>query len=239
MHVNAVHAVGGSFRRSMYTVGAMERASDRAYRTLRDGIIDGSLMSGTLLGEVELAERLGVSRTPVREALARLTADGLVAAAGRGVAVTAVDASDIREIFAVRAALEVQAVRLAAERGSDAAFAELEQGFAAADTLLADDDAQRHGYFALVARFDEAVDEASGNPYLLAALAPVRTHLARIRRLARDDDERLRDAAREHLLIVRAVRARDAELAAHATHVHLHQALQSALRIIENRQESA
>lgn len=206
------------------------RASDRAYRTLRDEIIDWELPPGSVLGEVEQSVRLGVSRTPLREALSRLTADGLVAAqAGRGLVVTDVSLENIRELFEVRRALEEQAARLAAERGMVAVFEALEQEFLAASDLLQNDDPARHAYYDLVRRFDEAVDDAVANPYLVTAMRSLRTHLIRVRRHAKDDAARLRSAAAEHLTIVQAIIARDAELAAHATHVHLHRALQNAL----------
>jgi DNA-binding GntR family transcriptional regulator len=206
------------------------RASDKAYRALRGEIIDWQLPPGTVLGEVEQSIRLGVSRTPLREALARLTADGLVSTqSGRGLVVTDVSTDNIRELFEVRRALEEQAARLAAERGDSVVFNELERQFLAVPDLLASADPARHDYYELVARLDQAIDDAVANPYLVAALRNLRTHLVRVRRLARDDTDRLRDAAHEHLAIVRAIAAHNAELAAHATHLHLHNALQHLL----------
>ena len=109
------------------------RASDRAYRTLLDEIQSGRLAAGSVLGEVEQAARLGVSRTPLREALGRLAADGLVVQQSPRVTVVSdVDAGDIRELFELRRALEETAARLAAQRGDAAAFALLEHEFAAA-----------------------------------------------------------------------------------------------------------
>ena len=206
------------------------RASERAYQTLRDDIVEWRLAPGTILGEVEQAARLGVSRTPLREALSRLMTDGLVASqSGRGLVVTDVSVDNIRELFDVRKALEVKAVRLAAVQHTGSLFADLECEFEAVPELLARDDSDRSAYFDLVRRFDDAVDEAVENDYLIGALNSLRTHLVRVRRLAKDNPERLIAAAREHLLIVQAIVAGDAELAAHATHVHLHHALTSAL----------
>ncbi|WP_157156924.1 GntR family transcriptional regulator [Diaminobutyricimonas sp. LJ205] len=215
------------------------RASDKAYRTLREEIVGWQLRPGSVLGEVEQSTRLGVSRTPLREALSRLTADGLVAQqAGRGLVVTDVSQSTIRELFEVRRALEVQAARLAAVRGDADEFRALEAEFLAVPTLLESDDPDRHGYYDLVERFDDALDDAVGNPYLVGALRGLRTHLARVRRLAKDDVARLRSAASEHLLIVQAIVARDPELAEHATHVHLHHALQNALATTQSLQSA-
>ncbi|MBH0024767.1 MULTISPECIES: GntR family transcriptional regulator [unclassified Salinibacterium] len=211
------------------------RASERAYQTLRDDIVGWKLSPGVVLGEVEQSTRLGVSRTPLREALSRLMADGLVASqTGRGLVVTDISVENIRELFAVREALEVKAVRLAAERHSGTIFADLEREFEAVPGLLSLDSNDRSAYFDLVRRFDAAVDEAGENIYLTGALSSLRTHLARVRRLAQSNPQRLADAAREHLLIVRAIVMRDAELAAHATHVHLHHALTSALAMAAN-----
>lgn len=206
------------------------KASDRAYGTLRAEIVDWELPPGSVLAEVEQSVRLGISRTPLRAALARLTADGLVAQqAGRGLVVADVSIDNIRELFEVRRALEEQAARLAAERGQAEVFAAFEREFLSASDLLTDTDPARHAYYDLVRRFDEALDDAVANPYLVTAMRGLRTHLVRIRRHAKDDPARLRAAAAEHLMIVQAIVARDPELAAHATHVHLFRALENAL----------
>ncbi len=205
------------------------RASDRAYASLLEEIQSGVLRPGAVLGEVEQAARLGVSRTPLREALGRLAADGLVAQQSpRVTVVTAIDADDIREIFEVRRALEESAARLAAERGDASSFAELARDFARVDLTGSDADGT-DAYYALIARFDLALDAAVSNDYLTAALRTVRTHLVRVRRLARDNPGRLAASVAEHRLIAAAIADRDADLAAHATHVHLHNALTNIL----------
>jgi len=210
------------------------RASDRAYSALREQILDGELSPGSVLGEVEQSTRLGVSRTPLREALARLSADGLVSThSGRGVVVTDVDLGRIAELFEVRSALEEQAARLAARRRDRAVFESLRAEFERAHELLVDDDPARHEYYELVARLDAAIDEATHNPLLVSTLAGVRTHVARIRRLSHDDPERLREAAREHLVIVDAIVDGSESLAAHATQLHLYRSLKNILGSIE------
>src|SRR5699024_10255537 len=104
----AKHSVG------VYT--QIMRASDRAYARLREEIIDGALEPGTVLGEVEQSARLGISRTPLREALARLVADGLAETSrGRGLLVTAVSLAEAPRLFDLRIALETLAARRAAE----------------------------------------------------------------------------------------------------------------------------
>jgi len=203
------------------------RASDRAYATLLEEIQTGVLAPGTVLGEVEQSARLGVSRTPLRTALARLATDGLVAQSSpRVTVVTDIRGGDIRDLFAVRRALEETAARLAAASPSAPSFAGLAQAFAAVDL---DGEAARDAYYALIAEFDAELDAAADNDYLVAALHTVRTHLVRVRRLARYQPERLAASVAEHRLIASAIAAGDADLAAHAVHVHLHNALTGIL----------
>ena len=211
------------------------RASERAYGILRDEIVRWELQPGTVLAEVELAERLDMSRTPVREALARLSADGLVVAiGGRGLEVASMDADDIAALYELRQALESQAARLAARRGDPAVFLQLADDFAAVPAALNRDDLagadpDRDAYYALVERFDAEIDLAVHNDYLIGALEGLRTHLARVRRAAKDNPARLLAAASEHRTIAAAIAERDGDLAAHATHVHLHNSLTNAL----------
>lgn len=211
------------------------RAGEKAYETLRGEILDGVLRPGTVLAEVEQANRLGVSRTPLREALARLTADRLVTAlSGRGLVVSEISPDNIVGLYELRQALEGQAAMLAARRRDDVPFRRLRDRLAQAPALLEQGDEGLREYFAIVDDIDLAIDDAVDNEYLVAALQNVRLHSSRIRRLASHDHERLRQAASEHLLIVEAIVAGDASLASHATHVHLHKSLTNALSSAES-----
>ena len=202
------------------------RASDRAYASLREDIIEWRLAPGTVLAEVEQSERLGVSRTPVREALGRLSAEGLTTAAGgRGVVVTDISLEDIDELFELRETLEGKAAALAAERGERPVFAQLHAELLRAPEMLNNSDPARHDYYALVGRLDEAIDEAISNSYLAQAMRSLRVHLVRVRRLAADDAERLHAAAAEHAAIAEAIAAGNPRLAEAATTLHLHRSL--------------
>jgi DNA-binding GntR family transcriptional regulator len=202
------------------------RASDKAYATLRDDIIEWRLAPGTVLAEVEQSERLGVSRTPVREALSRLSAEGLTTAAGgRGVVVTDISLEDIDEMFELRETLEGKAAALAAERGERSVFAGLHAELLRAPEMISDSDPARHEYYALVGRLDEAIDAAISNSYLAQAMRSLRVHLVRVRRLAADDAPRLHAAAVEHAAIAEAIAAGNARLAEAATTLHLHRSL--------------
>jgi DNA-binding GntR family transcriptional regulator len=204
------------------------RASDAAYDRLREEILHWRLLPGTALSEIDLAARLGVSRTPLRAALARLALEGLVdTSRGRTGVVSEVSAESITELFELREALETQAARLVSRRRDPQVFDALVTRFGDAPELLRT--AGIDAYYALVAEFDDALDDALGNPVYRGALDGVRLHLARARRIATDNPERLVRSAEEHRLICAAIRDGDAALAASATTVHLKASLTTIL----------
>ena len=206
------------------------RASDRAYEALREDIVEWRLLPGQVLGEVEQSERFGISRTPIREALSRLTADGLAEAhRGRGVVVSQVSLEDVRALFELREALDCRAARLAARRRDPVAFQELAAELEAVVAQLHGPGTDRAEYYDLVERMDRAIDEATANPYLTAAQRSLRLHLARVRKLSRTNPDRLARAAAEHAQIARAVAEGSEELAEAATRVHLANSLQAVL----------
>lgn len=211
------------------------RASQRVYNQLRAEILDGDLPPGRVLAEVEQSQRFGISRTPVREAIGRLAAEGLAEQqGGRGVVVSDVTTDDITPLFEVREALDIQAARLAALRGDPAEFAALADRL---EDVAGRFDSPRHSskddppaaYYELVEQMDRAIDAAAANPWLDAASSTVRMQLARVRRLAAQDPSRLAAAAREHAQIARAVSTGSAQLAEAAVRLHLNNALNSAL----------
>lgn len=201
------------------------RASDKAYEALREDIIEWRLLPGTVLAEVEQSERLGISRTPLREALSRLTAEGLTTTGGRGVVVTDISLDDIDELFELRETLEGKAAALAAERGDPAVFDALRRELLRAPELIGGQDPALHDYYGLVGRLDAAIDAAISNSYLAQAMRSLRVHLVRVRRLAADDADRLTAAAAEHAAIAEAIAAGNPRLAEAATTLHLHRSL--------------
>lgn len=210
------------------------RASEQAYQQLRDEILSWRLAPGTPLSETELAARLGVSRTPLRAALARLALEGLVdTSQGRTGIVPGMSAGDVGELFELREALEMQAARLAARRRDPAVFEALVADFDRAGERLAASGIE--AYYEVIARFDRAIDDAVGNPALRSALDGVRTHLIRARRMAADNPARLLRAADEHRLICEAIRDGDEALAASATAVHLRASLTAILATLDAR----
>ena len=212
------------------------RARDKAYAALRDEILHGVFPPGAVFAEVEQALRLNLSRTPIREAFARLAAEGLlVALPGRGYVVSELSRQTIVELFELRQILEVQIASLVADRRLLTPFLALRDEFAAAiETLQHPVEGGDHGeYYDLVGRLDAAMDDAVHSRFLLSSIRQLRPHLVRARRLARDNPERLLDSAREHLMIVEGIVDGDPELTANATSIHLKRSLKHILSAVD------
>ena len=156
------------------TPAAPATAAERAYAALRGQVLDGTLPAGTMALEGELAAALGLSRTPVRQALVRLADEGLIALRPRhGMRVRPIAADDMREIYQVLTALEATAARLCAERGLPAAELDaLDASVAEMDLALAAGDLPR--WAAADAAFHRRLVAASGNRRLAATVAGVR-----------------------------------------------------------------
>ena len=205
------------------------RASERAYVALRRDILNWDLPPGSVLAEVELSERLGVSRTPVREAVAKLVADGLAdAQRGRGTVVSDVSLDDLEDMFVLRRVLETESARLAAISDQTHRFAPLADKFRG--VVQHSETLEEPGpYYQLINTMDELIDEAAGNNYLSTALTNLRVHLARVRRMAKDDRTRLTASAVEHSKIAEAIAKQDPLLASAATTMHLQASLDHIL----------
>ncbi|WP_018134133.1 GntR family transcriptional regulator [Acaricomes phytoseiuli] len=214
------------------------RASEKAYQRIRQEIVSWQLAPGSLLGEVELSARLGVSRTPVREALSRLVAEGLAAPrGGRGIVVSELSPSTLNSLYELRQTLESAAAGLAAERGETETFTQLAQRFTQARTSL-QAGIKAEAYYELSAELDTALDQQCGNPFLATALRQLRPQLARARRMSREHRTRLAETATEHARICTAIASRDVRLAQAATTVHLHNSLKHLMQTIETVEES-
>jgi GntR family transcriptional regulator, rspAB operon transcriptional repressor len=215
---------GGRSARSRMS---LVRASDVAYEQLRQEIIDWVLKPGTLLSEIETAERVGVSRTPIREALTRLAAEGLVSASGRTAMVAPLSRKRVIELFELREALETQAARLAARRRRPERFAALLEEFRRGPEPGQEVDPKRP-YF-LANELDAAIDEAADSRYLQTALEDIRGQIARVRFHAHSNVGRLARATFEHMQIVEAILEGDELFASQATAVHLRNSLSNVL----------
>lgn len=188
--------------------------------TLRDRIFSGALLPGTFLDEVRLAEELQISRTPLREALKVLTAEGLVRhEPRRGCFVNEVTEQDLDEIFPVIALLEGRCAYEAAQNATDADLQALDLLH---DKLARHAKAKRiNDYYAANFAIHEAIITLAGNRWLAMVIGDLRkiVKLARLQQLHAPG--RLEQSLSEHLAVFAALKARDAEGAEAAMKTHL------------------
>jgi DNA-binding GntR family transcriptional regulator len=197
---------------------------------LREAIVDGHLLPGARLSEVQIGTEFGVSRTPVREAFAQLEREGLVTVVPRvGAFVRTVTIDDVDEIYAVRAALEAAAVQLAAKRLTPIGRAELDAVVAAMGDRLEHND--HDGFVAALDGFYAAMMALTGNATLRrtheSLLGPVR----RLRRIAMARPGRMAEAYAQTLVIRDAVVAGDPRCADHMR-VQLEKACEAAKQVL-------
>jgi DNA-binding GntR family transcriptional regulator len=209
--------------------------ADLVHRQLREEIELGELAPGTPLSELSLVERTGASRTPVREALRRLAAEGLVDLVPRqGARVSRVSLQSVRDLFDFRSLLEPAAMRQATEAA--AADPELRRAFASMRTEFtriqrrAPSQARSRAFYDVADRFDWAIIGATRNEHLRRTIAELRPHTARLRNLSHVDPQRVEVSVVEHLRMCDALLAGDADEAAAAIAEHLAQSLQTIFR---------
>jgi DNA-binding GntR family transcriptional regulator len=193
-------------------------AAEFAYATLRGEIMEGQLQPGHRMREQELSERLSVSRTPVREALSRLQADGLLVMQPRvGLAVAELDDAGVIELYETREALEGTAASLAARYANPRDIAAM-RSILAAEELAPDDHIlqQRHNR-----AFHAAVLAASHNRFLTKSLQVLHDALTLLgpTTLARPD--RREQAQAEHRQVLDAIEKRDSAAAEALMRIHV------------------
>lgn len=209
---------------------------DEVAAQLRDRIFAGELMPGTFLDEARLAEELQISRTPLREALKVLTAEGLVRhEPRRGCFVNEVTEQDLDEIFPVLALLEGRCAREAAVNATDADLQELE---VLHDKLNRHAKARRiNDYYAANFAIHEAIITLANNRWLALVIGDLRkiVKLARLQQLHAPG--RLDQSLSEHMAVFAALKARDPEGAEAAMRTHLTRQ-RVALRELARNQKS-
>lgn len=204
------------------------RQSEVAYLRLRDDILNGVMRPGDPLSEATTANRLGISRTPVREAIRQLVQENLVTViAGRGAFVASVSLTDIVELFQLRQALEPFAAQLAAARPANPALQELLARFEAAPELINAGDVE--GYSSLCAEMDGEISRMTENGRLQNALRSIWQEARRLRKMSQANTARLIESAQEHQEILRAIMANDAEKAGALTKQHLSNSFENIL----------
>lgn len=192
---------------------------ERVHEYLRRQILTGEIAPGAVLQEVALARSLGMSRGPIREAIGRLAAEGLVdVTPRRGAVVAALTASEFADAYQVREALESLAVELAVPRLSEADLGALE---GLIDEMASCDPSDATTFFELNAQFHDAWVAAAHNRILLQMYRRLIAQMTPYRRLSAHLRGSLIDSVNEHREILAAARIRDADRTAVLVRQHI------------------
>jgi DNA-binding GntR family transcriptional regulator len=187
---------------------------------------------GDPLVEAVLAERYGISKTPVREALIRLRRDGLVESRPHRVTrVATPTVADILQVSQLRTWIETQIWAECAKEPPPELLMDLEESIATATAALEEGDVERYGDS--IRRFTDRVLSQSGNQYAVQALQRLRNILDLIANIARETPGRQRRSVEEHNAIVEALRARDPEATAAAVRLHLDSIARDSIEAVE------
>jgi DNA-binding GntR family transcriptional regulator len=194
--------------------------AERLRLKLEEAIASGRLEPGSRLDEQEIAQRFGVSRTPVREAFRLMAANHLVELRGRqGATVRSIKAPALVEMFQVMAELEGLCARLAARRVSKAWGSEITEIHQR--LIRAGESGDVDAFYDVNQEFHEAIYEASRNAFLAGQTRKLRNQVAGYRRRVTHMPNRIADTIREHEAIMQAILAHDAERAHSAMRDHV------------------
>ena len=208
------------------------------YETLREAIRNGALTPGERLMEIQLAEELGVSRTPVREAIRKLELERFVVMLPRrGTYVANLSLKDINEVFEIRAALDALAAGLAAERITEEELEQMER-------LLVEiaDCIEQHNNQKIVEAdeaFHDILYRASRNERLVGIICNLREQFTRFRSVSINYPGRLQNTLEEHRQLVEAIAQRNPEAAQQKAREHIENAEQTLLLEMEQLRQSS
>jgi GntR family transcriptional regulator, rspAB operon transcriptional repressor len=196
------------------------KVTDWVYEELKNAIVDLRLAPGEPLREATLAEQLGVSKTPIRQALTMLEQEGLVETTSfKGAVVAGYSRQDLLEIYELRELLENAAARAAAASMSDEDRARLDRISRESRRLRRGNDTA--GLAALVSEFDDVLFDQVHNTRIRALIENLRAHLTRIGHLTEGIPGRIEASVDEHEKIVKAIAARDQDLAEQHMREHI------------------
>ena len=198
--------------------GSATTLSDFVYESLREKLRDGRLQPGDRLNVVKLAEELGVSRTPVQEAVSRMEQDGLlVTHPHQGAIITDLEPGQAKELYVMREILQGNAARLTAQNATEVEIRTLRDMLE--DQKRSFDDPE--GFVRLNQQFHDAIFQMAHNRYLLQAVDMFHSSLALLRSINPLPPGRLESAYLEHVAIVEAIERRDPDGAEEATLEHI------------------
>lgn len=199
---------------------------------IREAVISGALKPRERLMEIQLAEELGVSRTPIREALRKLELEGFIVMVPRkGAYVADFSFKDIADVYEIRAALEGLAAGLAAERITDEELENMERLLAEKAEAIVQRDMDK--LVEVDTKFHEIIYQASRNKRLWAIISNLREQIQRCRTTSLAFPGRMQKSLEEHRNIVEAIQSRDPQLSRQLAQEHIENAENSMIESIK------
>ena len=208
---------------------------DVVFNTLREAILKGDLKPGERLMELQLASKLGVSRTPIREAIRMLEQEGLAVTTPRkGAEVAKMTLKDMEDVLEIRDALDELAVRIACQKISDEQLKQLE------DMKELFEKSTQTGNVKKIAEadvtFHDVIYEATGNPKLVTLLNNLREQVYRYRVEYIKDPKNYPTLIAEHEAILESLQNRDVKNAVEAMHVHVANQAEAVKTVIQEQE---
>lgn len=199
----------------------------QVFEKLEEDIITGVYPRGEILTELKLVEQLGVSRTPIREALRRLEQERLIAESGKGSVVLGITMEDLIDLMDVRQRIEGLAAYHATKNLTDAGREELQHISELQDFYFAKQDIEN--LRKMDDKFHNAIYHLTNRPVLRDTLVPLHRKSQRYRKISIEDKSRLSESIKEHKAICNAILSGNADLAAELITTHIQRAKENMI----------
>lgn len=205
---------------------------EHAYIYLKDLILDGKLKPGDRLIERELAGKLSISRTPIREALFRLESQGFVKTVPRkGVVISEITESEVIEVFTILSSLEVLAVKLAAQRMDTETQKELDDII---NSLIGLEEPEEENFNLTHIEMNRLIYKASKSPKLYEILSGLNDYIHMAANLGYETPGRRKTSLMEHIEIMKALRDQESDMAEYLMRIHIENSKKAYIQYMEN-----
>jgi len=209
---------------------------EHAYLYLKKRILEGEFKAGDRLIERELAAKLKISRTPIREALFRLESQGFVKTVPRkGVVLSNISVNEVTEVFTILASLEVLAVKLASQRMDQETKAELDQKI---KELMEIEENEEENFNFEHIKMNHLINKASKSPKLFEILSGLIDYIHMAANMGYETPGRRKTSLKEHIDIMMALRNQETEMAENLMRIHIENSKKAYITYMDNIQEN-
>ena len=202
--------------------------ADQVFDHLENDILSGKYQRGEILTESKLSAELGVSRTPIREALRRLEQEHIIEESGKGSVVIGINEKDLEDIFMIRKSLECQVAALAAKNRTEEQLKQLREALEFQEFYLNKNDPDQIKL--MDSRFHETLYKLSGSTAFYDTLVPLHKKIQKYRRASVTNSSRAEASVAEHRKIYEAIEAKNTALAAKYASEHVENAYKHIMR---------